>query len=64
MLNQLAAEGHPVRGDDVAALSPYATRHILRFGDYVLDLSPPTSAVSTHLELDAGDGPVEPPITP
>lgn len=64
VLNQLAAEGHRVSGEDVAALSPYATRHILRFGDYVLDLSPPTSAVSTHLELDAGDGPVEPPITP
>jgi TnpA family transposase len=64
VLNQLAAEGHPVRGEDVAALSPYATRHILRFGDYVLDLSPPASAVSTHLELDAGDSPVEPTITP
>jgi hypothetical protein len=62
VLNQLAAEGHPVHGEDVAALSPYATRHILRFGDYVLDLSPPTSAVSTHLELKAGAGPVEPPI--
>lgn len=62
VLNQLAAEGHPVRGEDIAALSPYTTRHILRFGDYVLDLSPPTSAVSTHLELDAGDSPVEPPI--
>lgn len=62
VLNQLAAEGHPVRGEDVAALSPYATRHILRFGDYVLDLSPPTSAVSTHLELDTAPGPVEPPI--
>jgi TnpA family transposase len=62
VLNQLAAEGLPVRGEDVAALSPYATRHILRFGDYVLDITPPISAVSTHLELDAGDGPVEPPI--
>ncbi len=62
VLNQLAAEGHPVRGEDVAALSPYATRHILRFGDYVLDLSPPTSVVSTHLEIKAGTGPVEPPI--
>ena len=51
----MGAEGLPVRGEDVAALSPYITRHILRFGDYVLDLSPPTSAVSTHLELDAGD---------
>ncbi len=64
VLNDLAAEGHPVRGENVAALSPYTTRHILRFGDYVLDLSPPTSPVSTHLELDAGDGPVEPPTTP
>ncbi len=63
VLNQLAAEGHPVRSEDVAALSPYATRHILRFGDYVLDLTPPASGVSTHLELDAGDGPAEPPIT-
>jgi hypothetical protein len=50
VLNQLAGEGHPVRGEDVAALSPNSTRHILRFGDYVLDLTPPSSTVSTHLE--------------
>jgi TnpA family transposase len=52
VLNQLAAQGRPVRSEDVAALSPYATRHILRFGDYVLDLSPPRTAVNTHLDLD------------
>lgn len=52
VLNQLAAQGRPVRSEDVAALSPYATRHILRFGDYVLDLSPPKTAVNTHLDVD------------
>jgi len=61
-------EGQAGRGvvgghdNPVVALSPFATRHILRFGDYVLYLSPPTSAVSTHLELDVGAGSVGPPI--
>lgn len=53
ILNQLAADGHPVTSDDVAALSPYTTKHVLRFGDYVLDLTPPTTTVNTHLRLPA-----------
>jgi hypothetical protein len=30
-----------VRRDDLAALSPYRTRHIKRFGDYILTPSTP-----------------------
>jgi Tn3 transposase DDE domain len=37
----LMAEGYPVKREDVAALSPYLTRHIKRFGDYFVDLSTP-----------------------
>jgi hypothetical protein len=33
------AEGYAVRRNDVAALSPYLTGHIKRFGDYIIDLS-------------------------
>ncbi len=57
VLNQLKSEGYPVRAEDVAALSPYMTRHIRRFGDYVLDLSPPGAAVATRLDLDDAAGP-------
>jgi TnpA family transposase len=38
-LRELIAEGYPVNRADVAALSPYLTRHIKRFGDYFIDLS-------------------------
>jgi TnpA family transposase len=58
VLNQLKAEGHPVRAEDVATLSPYMTRHIRRFGDYVLDLSPPGAVAATRLDLD--EEPAEP----
>ena len=39
ILHELIAEGYPVKREDVAALSPYLTRHVKRFGDYVIDLS-------------------------
>jgi len=35
-LHELAAEGYPVHPKDLAALSPYATHNIKRFGDYLL----------------------------
>ena len=38
ILAELRAEGFPVHREDVAALSPYLTTHIKRFGDYVIDL--------------------------
>jgi hypothetical protein len=43
VFNQLAAEGHPVCGEGVAVLSPYAARHILRFVT-MSSISPPSSA--------------------
>jgi hypothetical protein len=37
-LNSLVREGCTPTIDQLAALSPYQTRHIKRFGDYELDL--------------------------
>ena len=45
--NALAAEGHPVDTDDLATITPYITRTIRRFGDWVLDLKPPDSSPVT-----------------
>ena len=50
--NVLAAEGHAVDTDDLATISPYVTRTIRRFGDWVLDLAPPAGAPSTRLDLE------------
>ncbi|MDQ2807050.1 MAG: Tn3 family transposase [Chloroflexota bacterium] len=36
-IRELVAEGHEVKVEDLAAISPYWTAHIKRFGDYVLD---------------------------
>ncbi len=52
--NQLAAEGHPVDPDDLATIVPYVTHTIRRFGDWVLDSSPPNQHPATHLDLDPG----------
>jgi len=38
---QLIAEGYPVKREDLAALSPYQTRHIKRFGDHVFTVTAP-----------------------
>ncbi|AJA46839.1 transposase [Clostridium pasteurianum DSM 525 = ATCC 6013] len=38
ILKQLLANGVKFTKSDVAALSPYITKHIKRFGDYVIDL--------------------------
>lgn len=35
---QLTAEGHSIRKVDVAFLSPYITKHIKRYGNYIVDL--------------------------
>ena len=37
----LLQEGYPVRQEDLAALSPYQTGHLKRFGDYTLSVQPP-----------------------
>ena len=52
--NALAADGHPIDTDDLATISPYITHTIRRFGDWVLDLSPPDTAPVTILDLVPG----------
>ena len=52
ILAELLAEGFPVYREDVAALSPYLTTHIKRFGDYVVDLdTPPRPLTDVELAL-------------
>jgi TnpA family transposase len=38
VVQTLSAEGYPVDRQALAVLSPYMTKHLKRFGDYVLDL--------------------------
>ena len=52
--NALAADGHPVDPDDLATIAPYITHTIRRFGDWVLDLSPPEATPVTALNLAPG----------
>jgi Tn3 transposase DDE domain len=46
VLHALIAEGYPVKREDVAALSPYLTRHVKRFGPYFIDVSVPPQPLS------------------
>jgi hypothetical protein len=48
------ADGHPVDPDDLATIAPCITHTIRRFGDWVLDLSPPEAAPVTALNLAPG----------
>src|SRR5205807_7569663 len=56
-LNTLAREGYLLTIDEVAALSPYQTRHIKRFGNYEIDLeavpTPNADDLTFQLELPA-----------
>jgi len=52
--NALAADGHPVDPDDLATIVPCITHTIRRFGDWVLDLSPPQALPVTTLNLAPG----------
>jgi len=40
-VRSLLADGYPVKHEDLATLSPYQTRHIKRFGDYVFTVTSP-----------------------
>jgi TnpA family transposase len=51
-VNQLVAEGFEVDREDLAIVSPYQQGKLRRFGDWVLDLSPPEAGVPTELHLD------------
>ncbi len=39
VLNQMVAQGYQVTEQLVRRLSPYMTQHILRFGQYLLDIN-------------------------
>lgn len=49
--NQLTAGGHPVDTDDLATVTPYIQHTIRRFGDLVLNLTPPETTPVTRLDL-------------
>ena len=51
VLKNLAVEGLEFNQEDLEALSPYLTRHIKRFGEYVLDLSKMPDPWDGKLEL-------------
>jgi hypothetical protein len=53
IFQQLKREGYLLDKDDVAALSPYLTSHIKRFGDYLVDFSeiPPSLTENMLLSL-------------
>ncbi|NEW37853.1 hypothetical protein GV794_21815 [Nocardia cyriacigeorgica] len=44
----------PARPDDLATISPDFTHTIRRFGDWILDLSPPEQGPVTRLDLVPG----------
>lgn len=59
-LNRLAKEGLIPTIDELAALSPYQTRHLKRFGNYELDLSQIAAPLTDDLtfEIEQAEEPV------
>ncbi len=53
IIAQLMKEGHTIRKEDMAHLSPYGTEHLKRFGEIIMDLSsiPKSVEVSRSLVL-------------
>jgi len=49
--NDLIDEGWEVDPVDLATITPYITRTIRRFGDRVLNLTPPEAVPVTYLDL-------------
>lgn len=52
--NALAGDGHPINTDDLATVSPYISHTIRRFGDWVVDLSPPKAVPVITPDLVSG----------
>jgi TnpA family transposase len=52
VLEELAKEGLEFSEEDVAALSPYLTHHIKRFGEYVLDVNREPAPFDGRLRLN------------
>jgi TnpA family transposase len=51
-LNTLAQEGYVFTKDELAALSPYQTQHVKRFGHYELDLQTVPQPITDDLLFD------------
>jgi len=51
ILQELIMEGHKIEEDTIAALSPYVTQHINRFGRYNLDLNRNPPDIDYNLSL-------------
>lgn len=51
VLSELERESRPASREAMAALSPYLTRHLKRFGDYVLDLDTPSTPLEDALAI-------------
>ncbi|MFI6497828.1 hypothetical protein [Nonomuraea typhae] len=49
----IAAEGRAVDPDDLAAISPYITHVIRRFGNWILNLTLPSTDPTTQLDLES-----------
>jgi hypothetical protein len=49
VLRDLDRRGYLVAADTVAALSPYPTAHLKRFGDYVVDVDTPPKPLDPNL---------------
>jgi TnpA family transposase len=62
-LNTLAREGCVPTIDELAALSPYQTRHIKRFGNYELDLSAIPEPATDDLTFEVEPKPSSPEVT-
>ncbi len=52
VLNALAREGYVITKDELAALSPYQTRHVKRFGNYEIDLQALPQPITDELLFD------------
>jgi TnpA family transposase len=51
ILKELSANGVKFTKSDVAALSPYLTKHIKRFGDYIIDLENVPNPIDTSVSI-------------
>ena len=53
IIKRLIREGWKITAEDVAALSPYVTSHIKRFGDYLIDIEAVPEPYEAELALAA-----------
>jgi hypothetical protein len=51
ILRSLRQEGERVRRDTVAMLSPYLTRHVRRYGDYVINVENTPDPIDNELDM-------------